>query len=206
MLGRSRIRRQTGDTIIEVLLAITIFSLIAVGALLLMQKGSAMAQRSLEVTLVRQQIDAQADLIRLAHHAHVSDSTNAAGPGRVWRDITAAAQTSGSLASLDNPASCPTNVPGSFVVAKASSAADGLTLHRFATARPATVYSRVNVTETGIANPAEGLWVQAVRIPPRGSATAVDAYDVYVRACWSSVGLNRPMTLGTIVRLYEPRS
>lgn len=197
---------QSGDTIIEVLMAITIFSLIAVGSLMLMQKGAAMAQRSLEITLVRQQMDGQADLIRLAHDSYLSNPDATTGPGAVWRQITTNAQTAGSLPSLNNPASCPTNVPRSFVVTKASSATNGLSLQRFTTVRPPTVFSQVNVLETGVANPAEGLWVQAIRIPPRGSANAVDAYDVYIRACWGSVGLDRPMTLGTIVRLYEPRS
>ena len=130
-------KSQSGDTIIEVLMAITIFSLIAVGSLMLMQKGAAMAQRSLEITLVRQQMDGQADLIRLAHDSYLSNPDATSGPGAVWRQITTAAQTSGSLPSLNNPATCPTNVPRSFVVTKASAAANGLSLQRFTTARPA---------------------------------------------------------------------
>ena len=59
--------RNRGDTIIEVLLAVTIFSLVAVGSMVLMNRGVAMAQQSLETTLVRQQIDAQAEMLRFVH-------------------------------------------------------------------------------------------------------------------------------------------
>ena len=40
--------RNRGDTIIEVLLAVTIFSLVAIGSMVLMNRGVAMAQQSLE--------------------------------------------------------------------------------------------------------------------------------------------------------------
>ena len=48
---------QRGDTIIEVLLAVTVFSLVAIGAMMVMNQGTNSAQRSLEVTLVKQQIE-----------------------------------------------------------------------------------------------------------------------------------------------------
>lgn len=56
-----------GDTLVEVLLGVTIFSLVAVVALETMNRGMAIAQYSLETTLVRQQVDAQAEMLRYAH-------------------------------------------------------------------------------------------------------------------------------------------
>ena len=56
-----------GDTLVEVLLGVTIFSLVAVIALETMNRGMAIAQYSLETTLVRQQVDAQAEMLRYAH-------------------------------------------------------------------------------------------------------------------------------------------
>ena len=53
-----------GDTIIEVLLGITIFSMVAVGAMAVMNRGAAIAQQSLEITLARQQVDVQAEMLR----------------------------------------------------------------------------------------------------------------------------------------------
>lgn len=74
---------QRGDTIIEVILAVTIFSLVAVGALTLMNSGTSMSQRSLETTLVRQQIDTQAELLRFVSRSAV---------GTTWDDVKAKAK------------------------------------------------------------------------------------------------------------------
>lgn len=60
-------RAQRGDTLIEVLLSVTIFSMVAVGTMTVMNQGVAIAQQSLEITLVRQQIDAQAEMLRFVH-------------------------------------------------------------------------------------------------------------------------------------------
>ena len=195
-----------GDTIIEVLVAIAVFSMVAVGALMLMNKGTAMAQRSLEITQVRQQIDAQADLIRLAHSAYVSDPSKTTGPGTIWKSIKTNAYTSGAIPAVNNPTTCPTSMPRSFVVARTAPGAEQLTMQTFSTVPAAQVYSRVDVNRTipARANASEGLWAQAIRIAADQSSLGVDAYDVYIRACWSSLGQANPMTLGTIVRLYEP--
>ena len=66
MLGR---RHERGDTIIEVMFAFVLFSMVIVGAFMIMNQGMALAQRSLEVTQVRQQIDSQVLLIRTAQQA-----------------------------------------------------------------------------------------------------------------------------------------
>lgn len=65
-----------GDTLVEVLLGVTIFSLVAVIALETMNRGMAIAQYSLETTLVRQQVDAQAEMLRYAHDMKNDTSTN----------------------------------------------------------------------------------------------------------------------------------
>ena len=69
MLGRQKNR---GDTIIEVLFAITVFSLVVVSSLSIMNQGSATAQRTLEISLVRQQIDAQAETLRFLNTSYVA--------------------------------------------------------------------------------------------------------------------------------------
>lgn len=81
--------RQHGDTIIEVLLAVTVFSMVAVGGMAIMNQGAAMAQRSLEISLVRQQIDAQADALRYIHHAYASsfDASSSSVAKEVWDNV-----------------------------------------------------------------------------------------------------------------------
>ena len=63
-------RAQRGDTIIEVLLAITVFSLVGVGAVTIMNQGVNTTQRALEITQVRQEIDSQVDALQAAHQAY----------------------------------------------------------------------------------------------------------------------------------------
>jgi len=67
---------QKGDTLIEVLFAVTVFSLVAVGALSIMNSSTAVAERALETTLVRNQIDAQAEVLRYIHDSYIATYPN----------------------------------------------------------------------------------------------------------------------------------
>src|SRR5664279_89500 len=71
-LGNNQ-KTDRGDTIIEVLFAVAIFSMIAVGSLSIMNQSLATAQRSLEITLVRQQMDAQAETLRYVNQAYIAN-------------------------------------------------------------------------------------------------------------------------------------
>ena len=93
MLISERLNR--GDTLIEVLFAVTVFSLVAVGGISIMNQGTAAAQRSLEITLVRQQIDSQAETLRFLNASYVSayksgvatyDADTPAGQWQLTRD------------------------------------------------------------------------------------------------------------------------
>lgn len=68
--GRKRynpsLRTAPGDTIVEVMMAFAVFALVAVGAITIMNRGAAIADHSLEITLVREQIDSQANILRYA--------------------------------------------------------------------------------------------------------------------------------------------
>lgn len=64
-----QVKVKRGDTIVEVAFAIAIFSLIAVISITLMNSGLATAQASLEVTMARNEIDAQAEAIRFIHNS-----------------------------------------------------------------------------------------------------------------------------------------
>lgn len=58
-----------GDTLVEVVFAIAIFSLVASISITLMNAGLSTAQASLEVTMAREEIDAQAEAIRFVHNS-----------------------------------------------------------------------------------------------------------------------------------------
>ena len=200
-------RFQRGDTLIEVLFAVTIFSAVAVGGLGIMNRGTLSAQRSLEVTLVRQQIDAQADALRLIHASYVAVyPTPVAGQlsGEWTRIVATSVAQASTFGTCTPPGSAfVVNTKTARVESRARIAATTSTYSqlRFAPTVPATIPS----TTTNVLTQAEGIWVEAVRsdiIAGEASGTI----DFHIRACWSSPGQNTPITLGTIVRLYEPRT
>jgi len=204
----SRVER--GDTLIEVLFAVTIFSLIVVGALSLMNQGLAASQRSLEVTQVRQQIDGQAETLRFMHDSYVAvyqpnmDPTSLTGAARQWYLMMQGAPvTAASKFGEGNEEACSDPPIKSFVV-DPKSATYIATPTTFV---KADTIAMLTYTNTGVLDKSKGLWVELVR---SGTSTDPDQAntgyaDFHIRACWDAPGLNAPMNLGTIVRLYEPR-
>lgn len=79
-----------GDTLIEVLLAVGIFSMIAISVVAVMSGGTSSAQTALETTLAREEIDAQAEALRYIHDSYINDknSGNTELPTiALWRKI-----------------------------------------------------------------------------------------------------------------------
>ena len=65
-----------GDTLIEVLLAVGIFSMIAISVVAVMSGGTSSAQTALETTLAREEIDAQAEALRYIHDSYINDKNS----------------------------------------------------------------------------------------------------------------------------------
>ena len=207
-----RLEKQRGDTIVEVLFAITVFAMVAVGSLAIMNQGIATAQRSLEVTLVRQQIDAQAEAIRYIHQAYVGsfqrDSPVTTGAAGEWKKMTDKATGKGASGpSVFGTAggACPTGAPGEkpFLLNARTARLWG-TVPPMVSPPGASVppFAQVIYNDDSSVNTAFGLWVEAI---PSNTTDGPGFVDFHIRACWDSTGGSVPVTLGTIVRLYEPR-
>ncbi len=86
-----------GDTLIEVTIAVGIFSLIAIAMAAVLSSGTSGAQSALEITLAREEIDAQAEALRFIHSAYIADKNSGNTESvlyRLWKDkITANAIT-----------------------------------------------------------------------------------------------------------------
>lgn len=179
-----------GDTIIEVLLAITVFSVVAVGAIMMMNRGVALSQRSLEITLVRQQIDAQADMLRYIH----DQARQGQGYQATWQQLLAShLKEAGAHETVSSASECPASPPDRSFSLQTAGTGDDRTIVRELRYRPAEVYAMANQPQGS-----RGISIQLTRV------AGARAYDAYIQACWYSVGLDRPMTTGTIVRLYDP--
>jgi type II secretory pathway pseudopilin PulG len=203
-LGRAK---EQGDTIIEVLFAVAVFAMVAVGAMAIMNQGTAIAQRSLEVTLVRQQIDAQAEAIRYIHQAYVATyqaNGTPTGIAEQWGAMRNAhsASAPSDFSQLANETACPPSVPGEspFVLnaRRATVATPSMTPPASASLPP---YAHVEYNNDSSILNTYGIWVEAV---PSESPNGPGFVDFHIRACWDSAGSPVPSTLGTIVRLYEP--
>lgn len=81
-----------GDTLIEVALAIGIFSMVAITVVSVTTASTTAAQSSLEVTLTREEIDAQAEALRFIHNAYLAGSqskdTSQNTYKALWKAIT----------------------------------------------------------------------------------------------------------------------
>ena len=62
-----------GDTIIEVVFAFMVFATVSVASISIMNSGLNQAQRSLEITMARNEIDAQAEAIRFIHNSFAAE-------------------------------------------------------------------------------------------------------------------------------------
>ena len=183
------VKATRGDTIVEVIVAFTIFAMAAVAAVAIMNRGIAMSQRSLEITLVRQQIDSQADVLRFARDNKTSAWTEikARSTGAATVQTAARSVCPKDLASLPN---------GSFYLNPSQTSVDLVKLRGglASSYSPAETYARVG---TNLTTPKSyGLWIQPIRVDDT-------TFDMYINACWDTVGSEIPQTLRTIVRLYE---
>ncbi|MBR3132226.1 hypothetical protein IKG33_02355 [Candidatus Saccharibacteria bacterium] len=91
-----------GDTLIEVMLAVGIFSMVAVVIVSVMSSGTSGAQTALETTLAREEIDAQAEALRFIHSAYISNkSTEDTRYSALWKSITKKAVNNRDLSNFD---------------------------------------------------------------------------------------------------------
>jgi prepilin-type N-terminal cleavage/methylation domain-containing protein len=204
--------RERGDTLIEVLFAVAVFSMIAVGCLSIMNLGTSISQRALEITLVREQIDAQAEAIRYIHQAYVETYQSGGTPtgaASQWSTMTnivtgKGADTPSVFGQTDN-GQCPATVPGEkpFILnartATVSSTEPTMSPPTDGSLPP---FAEVVYNSDSSIAAAYGLWVEAV---PSTNADGPGFVDFHIRACWDGPGSGPAVTLGTIVRLYDPR-
>lgn len=203
-----------GDTLIEVLFATAIFSLVAVGGLSIMNQGTATSQRALEITLVRNEVDAQAETLRFLNASYIA----AFQPEGVYSIDTPAGQwfemqkkiietdiEKVSDFGLNINSKCPYPLPNGSFILNARKA-------KFVVPEPeilqsAQIYSKVQYDKDDGVSSAQGIWIEAVRSNTSPDANQIRAgyIDFHIRACWDSPGQPIPVIIGTIVRLYEPR-
>ena len=272
-----------GDTIIEVTFAITIFSLISVITIQLMDRDVAIIQGALETEMARNEIDAQAEALRFIHNAYLSErelskqssSSDKIEYRNLWAKLT---RDSGDYSSEVGLANLPSNISqflsasdckvfydknekgawhnisedNAFVIntrnidtdpKSVSATIIQATDKNISTTQasnavftptptnPRIVYKKSKNSDTNDENKlteidttkfkdlnaenqrnalydtvarAEGIWVISVRDVTKGQKETPEFYDFHIRACWFAPGHDRPSTIGTTIRLYNP--
>lgn len=183
---------ERGDTIIELILAFAIFSLAAITTMIVLNSGISMSQRSLERSLVRQQIDSQVEIVRYLR------DTNSPQWNAIKSKVT--------VSPTPLNGACPATVAdaitsitgGFFLVPDGSSSFNIIDLGHSSFELP-SVYASVDYA----ARKSRGLWVQVAAAENKTPSGQLAAYDFYVHACWDAAGQSQPMSVGTIVRLYD---
>lgn len=233
-----------GDTLLEVVLAFVMFSLVAAISVALMNSSISGAEASIELTLARTEIDAQSETIRFIHEDFNYDRAY----NNLWNHILERKiEKQGDNLPKLNVDSCSdlykTNTSGVKTLAEAqafilnprqlNNGTDsskenfyGYTLitaeensNKFSTSslNPRIIYKKgSSLNNTGgnevtsdddIDNEdqytfiyrAEGIYDFIVKDPNDPSH-----YDFYVYTCWFAPGAERPTTIGTVTRLFNP--
>lgn len=207
-----------GDTIVEALFALAVFGFVAVACLMVMQRGMAAAQLSLEINLVRKQMDAQAEALRFINDAifvrdrRTNFGDNKSVYGEMWQTITRLASDSGSngLSEMTKSGKCamPTGNHIFIINTKANNLA--VVEPKNVLFSPATVYSRlyfddkddnrINTSPNNLRR-VEGIWVEVYK--GKAENNQVPYYDFYIKACWDTPLSTVPITLATVIRLNE---
>lgn len=208
---KSNIKR--GDTIVEVIFGFAIFGFVAISVITLMNNGLARGQLALETTLVRNQMDSQAEALRLIHQSALLAKSTKSTQGNVmynnWQLIK----------SKNNPNLKPLSLvidknscmditkfnQNAFAIDVRSNFLNVLTNLTNAKTYSRLIYGDLNdnnvISKSKNLLSVQGVWIDVKKINPGSGEKAY--YDFYIRSCWSGPSSKVPTTLETIVRLYD---
>lgn len=216
-------KNKKGDTLIEVTLAVGIFSMVAVAVMAVMNGGAASAQMALEATLAREEVDMQAEALRFIQSAYIAEKSGGESNGKygkLWSEITKKASN-----ASDNfpPSECSVlygdggEATEGFVINTRKLGVDGVgdviitgkNNLRQAVTYPRLVYDdgeSLTGSESTDLKKAEGIYIMAVKDPGTniGSNKKSAFYDFYIRTCWYGNRESAPSTIYTLVRLGDP--
>ena len=222
----SRVQSKRGDTLIEVILAVGIFSMVAVAVLAVMNGGASSAQLSLEATLAREEVDTQAEALRFVHSSYIAEKISSTN-GKyttLWNAIVGKASSDSGANAEFSPAECASlygdtgeSKNGFIINTRGLGAIDTMTDTSGivepkekliqTTTYPRLVYDDYNDTlvnngeSTNLVN-AEGIYIVAVKGENEGGS--LKYYDFYIRTCWYGSGESAASTIYTLVRLSDP--
>lgn len=175
-----------GDTLVEVLMAIVILSIVIVGSITIMTRGLRSAQIALEHTQVRLQMSGQTELLHYLRDSYLKDKGSVGG--LAWADV------------VNNFATTTPSTYNSTVCAVSlTKNGNAFYIDRNGAGDPVVKNYTATIPASG-AVPGQGLWIEATN-----STVISPAYvDFQLRACWTGPGNSGNQQTITSVRLYDP--
>lgn len=228
-----RVGKRLGDTLIEVTIAIGIFSMVAVAVVSVVSSSTSGAQAALETTVTREEIDTQAEAIRFIHSAYINDTSESNSYAKVWKEMVKkttevndayAPSTCASIYEKPNES----ELKNAFIIdyralstgdkSQIIKRPDGTSFFAQPATYPRLVYHNSGslldydtFDDTYSLSKAEGIYVIVAR--DNGSTTIAEGdntktgsayYDFYIRSCWYASNNDVPSTISTVIRLYDP--
>lgn len=230
-----------GDTLIEVTLAIGIFSMIAIAIVSVMSASTSNAQTALETTLAREEIDAQAEALRFIQSSYVSGDAEDERYSLLWKAIAKLGDKNKAEAGITqfSPDSCASLYRDNYL---AGQNAFILNINKLATfdakhlddvlvevSKSPTKFQEASISYPRIfytnsaddslisdsydaaLERAEGIFIVPVKDQSKtvifvdgGRSSEPAFYDFYIRTCWYGTNSDRPSTISTLIRLYNP--
>lgn len=95
-----------GDTLIEILFSVAVFGLVAISTVAAMNRGVSQAQSSLESSVARTEIEAQAEVLRYINNAYAAQSKFKGKYAALWEQVAAHATDPDNIPAIVNVNSC----------------------------------------------------------------------------------------------------
>ena len=165
---------QRGDTLVEVMLALSVLSMVVVGCMNIMNQSNLQMMDAVERTAVRSSINSQTELLNYVRD-HAAESS-------AWNEIMT--KSAANTNAVD--ANCTSN-DNSFYL----SASNG----------SVSVLSGGGKNSSGKAVPGNGVWIDAANV---ANGEQVPYVDFYVKACWTRFASDAQASSTTVIRLYDP--
>lgn len=226
-------KNKRGDTLIEVTIAVGIFSMVAVAVMAVMNGGAASAQTMLEATLAREEVDAQAEALRFIQSSYIAEKSNGNDNDGtysiLWKDIIEHSREGGEEVENYDPGNCNDlygengEANNGFVIntralglSNAGNVLVGVDKIKPAVTYPRLVYDNDDGKLVGNndatelrteLSSAEGIYIVAVKDIEKtkiGDEKKSAFYDFYIRTCWYGSGESAASTLYTLIRLGDP--
>lgn len=189
--------RQRGDTLVEVLIAITIAGIIVAATMGIMNRMLVSMLNSAERTAVRAEMNGQAEVLNYIHN---NDSTmwNNQIKSRAFNNSTNAANANN---VRDESRVCTPNVFGNMGSFAIDISTAGVNISNISVVwETGGVFRTRDVGRATVLS--RSIWTDAIYYP-KDTNNQVAYYDFYIKACWTPLGSLPVSQSTTIVRIYD---